>query len=93
MSKGKAPAHQEINRLITDYMQAYRMVYGPVMADSKALVYRKGWFCFCDKEQFEANPTHIVGVPYRAKEIEEMTLMLGRKVPQRDDSDLEEYPE
>ena len=92
MSKGKALTHQEIERLIADYMQAYRMVYGPVMADSRVLVYRKGWFYYCDKAKYEADPKKIVGVPYSAKEIEEMTLMLGRKIPQRDDSD-DESPE
>jgi|WetSurMetagenome_2_1015567.scaffolds.fasta_scaffold489295_2 hypothetical protein len=93
MSKVKTLTHQEIERLIADYMQAYRMVYGPVMAESRVLIYKKSWFYFCDKELHEANPKNIIGVPYSAKEIEEMTLMLGRKVPQRDDSDLEEYPE
>jgi hypothetical protein len=92
MSKSKTLTHQEINRLIADYMQAYRMVYGPVMADSRVLIYKKSWFVFCDKELYEANPKNIVGVPYSAKEIEDMTLMLGRKIPQRNDSD-DENPE
>jgi hypothetical protein len=92
MSKSKALTHQEINQLIADYMQAYRMVYGPVMADSKVMVYRKSWFIICDKKGYDANPKNIVGVPYSAKEIEDMTLMLGRKIPQRVDSD-DESPE
>jgi hypothetical protein len=73
MSKGKALTHKEINRLIAEYMQAYRMVYGPVMADSRVLIYKKSWFVFCDRELYEANPKNIVGVPYSVKEIEEMT--------------------
>ena len=92
MSKNKTLSHQERERLITDYMQAYRMVYGPVMADQRVLVYRKGWFYYCDKEKHEANPKKVIGVPYSAKEIEDMTLMLGRKIPQRTDSD-DDLPE
>jgi hypothetical protein len=92
MSKGKTLTHREIQRLIKEYMQAYRMVYGPVMADSKVMVYKKSWFVFCDKELHKANPKNIIGVPYSAKEIEEMTLMLGRKIPQRIDSD-DDLPE
>lgn len=87
MSKGKTLTHQEIKRLIADYMQAYRMVYGPVMADSRVLIYKKSWFIFCYKKQHEAHPNNLVGVLYTAKEIEDMTLMLGRKIPPRTDSD------
>lgn len=91
MSKGRTLTHQEIERLIADYMQVYRMVYGPVMADRRVLIYKKSWFFFCDKELYEANPKNIVGVPYCAKEIKDMTLML-RKISQRNDSD-DESPE
>ena len=91
MAKGKN-AHQEIEKLKSEYMQAYKLVYGEIQANLRVLVYKSGWFIFCDKKQYEDNPDNLVGVPYSAKEIEDMTLMLGRKIPQRDDSD-DESPE
>jgi hypothetical protein len=66
--------HQEIQKIIDEYMQAYRMVYGEVMAEKRTLIYRKGWFW-------------IQAVPYRAKGIQQKTADLCKKIPPRLDSD------
>jgi len=86
MSKSKALTHKEIQTIAMDYMQAYRMVYGEAMAQERAMVYRKGWFYFCPKDQ--ADTVRMAGaVPYRPQEVEEMTIMLRKKIVPRADSD------
>lgn len=80
MSKNRHLTPQEIKQVIDDYMQAYRMVHGEAAAEERNLTYRKGWFYFDDK------------VPYRAKEIEKMTVTLGKQITPRTDSD-EDYPD
>lgn len=90
MSKSKPLTHQQIQTIIDDYMQAYRMAYGEVMAGERAMVYRKGWFYFCPKA-VAATDSLAGAVPYRAQEVEEMTAMLRKKTTQRTDSDENYY--
>jgi len=70
--------HEEIQAIISDYQQAFRMVYG---AGAPPIVnYRKGWF-------------YQGMIPFRAKEIQALTARLKQYLPQRADSDDDGEPD
>jgi len=78
MGKNKL-SHEEIQAIINDYQQAYRMVYWGG-AINPIVSYRKGWF-------------YQGKIPYRAKEIQAMTARLKHYLPQRADSDDDGEPD
>ena len=80
---------EEIRRAMKDYLQALKLAKGEIVMGQTDLFYKKGFFHLrpagCGEE--------IPAIPYRLKQLEAMTLDLGKQIPQRNDSDAEEYPE
>lgn len=79
MSRSKTLTHDERERIKAEYMAAYRAVHGDVIADLLAITYRKGWWYF--------NPKDFPGglsIPYRASQVEQMTIRLRKKIPPRE---------
>lgn len=79
----------EICRIINNYLQALRLAKGQRAMDLTELTYRKGFFHL----RAACLPPTALAIPHRASQIEAMTAELGKLIPQRTDSDAEEYPE
>lgn len=63
-------AHAEIERIKSDYIDAYRARWGEAAAARLTVVYRKGWWFLT------ASP---LSTPYRTKEIVAMTENLKKR--------------
>lgn len=69
MSKFKN-AHAEIERIKSDYLDAYRTRWGESAAGLLKISYRRGWY------YLTASP---LSTPYRAREIQAMTAGLRKR--------------
>jgi hypothetical protein len=85
MSKNRTLTHQEIEQIKAEYMAAYRAVNGNVVADHLEIAYRKGWFYFYPKNN------RGLSIPYRASQVKQKTLNLGKLIPQRADSEEDSF--
>ena len=66
-------AHEIIEKIKSNYLEAYRARWGEAAANRLKISYRKGWF------YLTASP---LSTPYRAKEIVAMTEGLRKRVTQ-----------
>jgi len=64
-------AHAEIERIKSDYLQAYRARWGAAAANQLTLRYKSGWFYLTDSP---------LSTPYRAKEMRYFTENLWKQV-------------
>lgn len=64
-------AHAEIERIKSDYLNAFRARWGEVAANRLKIRYHKGWFYLTNSP---------LSTPYRAKEIVTMTGNLRKKI-------------
>jgi hypothetical protein len=86
MSKSRTLTHDERERIKADYMQAFRMVNGEAVAAHLVITYRKGWWYFNQKDYAPGLST-----PYRASQVEQMTLNLRKKIPARADQEEDSF--
>jgi hypothetical protein len=66
-------AHEIIEKVKSDYLDAYTMVHGFAKADNLLIIYRSGWFYFNQKD---APPG--LSTPYRASQVKAMAASLLR---------------
>jgi hypothetical protein len=64
-------AHEEIEKIKADYLEAYRARWGEAAANQLTIRYKSGWFYL--------TPSPL-STPYRAREMQAMTETLRRGV-------------
>lgn len=80
---------QEVSQIMTDYLQALGVVKGHQVEGATELTYKKGWFYL----RPAGHSREAARIPYKPKEIREMTEVLRKQIPWRADQEDDGYPD